>query len=58
MFFSLKYETSEVSSDDIEIKIFKNNIMIIFISELSQELIKVTFMLMINVINESVILLL
>jgi len=58
MFFSSKYETSEVSSNDIKVRYFRNNIMIVFISELNRELIKVTLMSMINVVNKFIILLL
>jgi hypothetical protein len=57
MFFSLKYETSEVSNDNIKIRYFKNDIMIVFISELNQKLIEVTFVLMKDVFNKFVILL-
>jgi len=56
MFFFSKYETFEVSSYDIEIRYFKNNIMIIFISELNRELIEVALMSMRKVFNKSVIL--
>jgi len=57
MFFSLKYETSEVLNDDIKIRYFRNNIIIVFISELNQELIEVTFMSTKDVFNKSIILL-
>jgi len=57
MFFSLRYNTFEVSSDDIKFKYFKNNIMFIFISELNEKLIEVTFMLTKNIFNKSDILL-
>lgn len=45
MFFSSKYETSEVLCNNIKVRYFKDSIMFIFISELNQELIKVTFII-------------
>jgi len=57
MFFSLKYKTSEVLNNNIKIKYFRNDTMIVFISELNQELIEVIFILTKNVFNKSVILL-
>jgi len=58
MFFSSKYETFEVSSDDMNVRYFRNDIVIMFISELTQELMSVALMFTIDVLNELVILLL
>jgi len=56
MFFSSKYETLEVSSDDMSVRYFRNDIVIMFISELTQELMSVTLMFTTDVFNELVIL--
>jgi len=56
MFFSSKYETLEVSSNDINVRYFKDNVVIMFISELTRELISVALMSTTDVFNELVIL--
>jgi len=56
MFFSSKYETLEVSSDDISVRYFRNDIVIMFISELTQELMSVILVFTTDVFNELVIL--
>jgi len=56
MFFSSKYETFEVSSDDINVRYFMNDIVIMFISELTQELMSVALVFTTDVFNELVIL--
>ncbi len=38
MFFSLKYETFEVLNDDMNVRYFRNDIVIMFISELTWKL--------------------
>jgi len=58
MFFSSKYETFKVLNDDMNVKYFRNNIVIMSISELTQELMSVALMFTTDVFNELVILLL
>jgi len=56
MFFSSKYETLEVSSDDMSVRYFRNNIVIMSISELTRELMSVALVSTTDVFNELVIL--
>ncbi len=56
MFFFSKYKTFEVSSDDMNIKYFRDNIVIMFISELTWELMSVALVSTTDVFNELVIL--
>ncbi len=56
MFFSSKYETFEVSSDDMNVRYFRNNIVIMSISELTRELMSVALVSTTDVLNELVIL--
>ncbi len=58
MFFSSKYETLEVLSDDMNVKYFRNDIVIMFISELTRKLMSITLVFTTDVLNELVILLL
>ncbi len=58
MFFSSKYETLEVSSDDMNVRYFRNDIVIVSISELTRKLMSVTLVSTTDVLNELVILLL
>jgi len=58
MFFSSKYETFEVSSDDMSVRYFRNDIVIMSISELTRKLMNVALVSITNVLNELVILLL
>jgi len=56
MFFSSKYETFEVSSDDMSVRYFRNDIVIMSISELTRKLMNVALVSITNVLNELVIL--
>ncbi len=56
MFFSSKYKTFEVSSNDMSVRYFRDNIVIVFISELTRELMSVALMFTTDVFNELVIL--
>ncbi len=56
MFFSSKYETFKVLNDDMSVRYFRNDIVIMFISELTRELMSVALMFTTNVFNELVIL--
>jgi len=56
MFFSSKYETFKVLNDDMSIRYFRDNIVIMFISELTRKLMSVALMFTTNVFNELVIL--
>jgi len=56
MFFSSKYETFKVSSDDMNVRYFRNDIVIMFISELTRELMSVALVFTTDVFNELVIL--
>ena len=56
MFFSSNYETFEVSSDDMNVRYFRNDIVIVSISELARELMSVALVSTTDVLNELVIL--
>jgi len=56
MFFSSKYETFEVSSDDMSVRYFRNDIVIMSISELTRKLMNVALVSITDVLNELVIL--
>ena len=58
MFFFLKYKTFKVSSNDMNVRYFKNNIVIMFIFKLTWKLMSVALVFTTNVFNEFVILLL